>query len=271
MLPSFSSGATTKVATLSNESEGKKNEPSANQGFDYILAVFIFIASLITGTKPSKENSQGNTSNPDYQIAKWTKVVGRWTRWLVVVGAITTAVLALQTCILKNQLTETRLEQRAWIAPERIIAPENFQQGKDEPAAIGLAFQNTGKEPAFDVNVEGGLDIIEGVKWRDNSFMQAKVRELLKNRTCKDIDTLPNGRTVFPGQHPSVLDDLEQEKAFKAAHPENGYLAVVVACFVYRTMDEIHWSEFCGVLAPPNRSNDNKWQTVFCGVHNRAN
>ena len=76
---------------------------------------------------------------------------------------------------------------------------------------------------------------------------------------------------IFPGQHPALFKDLERGKSFKASHPENGYLVLVVSCFIYRTMNEVHWTQFCGLLAPPNRSNDNKWQSIFCGIDNRAN
>lgn len=43
-----------------------------------------------------KDKSNEKTSDPNYQIAKWTQTVANWTRGLVIVGAITALILALQ-------------------------------------------------------------------------------------------------------------------------------------------------------------------------------
>jgi hypothetical protein len=199
--------------------------------------------------------------------------VARFTGWVALYTLALACLGGLQTCILSNQLREMRVEQRAWIAPQQIVAPENFQQHKDEDAAIGLRFENTGKEPAFDLNVPIEVDVIEGTQWLDENFLRRKVREMLSNRSCDSFDISPDtqkGRTVFPGAHGSVRKDLNHEKAYRGStHP--GYFVMVVACFIYRTADSVRRSEFCGVLDHPNRSNDDKWQSVFCPVHNSAN
>jgi hypothetical protein len=170
---------------------------------------------------------------------------------------------------IREQLVEMRIENRAWISPEQIVAPENFQEHKDEDAAIGLRFQNTGKEPAFDLNNLMGVDVIDGPKWRDNDFMRGKVRDMLGGGSCDDLGTSSDGRTIFPGQHAGFLMDLDHEKALRGSTDPN-YLVMVVSCFAYQTTTGVHRSQFCGVLGHPNRSNDNKWQTIFCGVNNRA-
>jgi hypothetical protein len=86
---------------LADEGESEDKKPKTNKSLDYILASFIFIASFIAASIPSNENPERNATNTQEQIAEWTRVVAKWTRWLVVVGAvvgaITAAILFVQT------------------------------------------------------------------------------------------------------------------------------------------------------------------------------
>lgn len=216
-----------------------------------------------------------------------SKCENRWIKWnAIATTAATVGIMfftAAAVCVgyyqwralrssdeaIREQLVEMRIESRAWISPEQIVAPENFQEHKDEDAAIGLRFQNTGKEPAIDLNSLMGVDVIDGPKWRDNDFMRGKVRDMLGGGTCDDLGTSTDGRTVFPGQHAGFLMDLDHEKALRGSTDPN-YLVMVVGCFAYQTTTGVHRTQFCGILGHPNQSNDNKWQTIFCGVNNKA-
>jgi hypothetical protein len=184
---------------------------------------------------------------------------------------IAAAVIALMQWHTLEKTDQTlRAQRRAWIAPEQIVVPDNFQQGKDEDAALGVRFKNTGNEPAFDLNYPIEIDVIEGSHWLDQNFLRRKTLEMLGNRSCDSFDISSKGRTVFPGASGSIRKDLDHERAHRGStHP--GYFVIVVACLVYRTAEAIRRSEFCGVLDHPNRSNDEKRPTVFCPVHNRAN
>jgi hypothetical protein len=197
-------------------------------------------------------------------FARWnaTAVLALFTGLLVFVAL-------LQWRTLEKTDQTMKLQQRAWIAPGRIIPPQNFTEQKEEAAAIGLTFQNVGKEPAIEVNEIMRTDIMEASKWRDNAFLDVKAREMLGAR-CEKFDPSPQGRALFPGTTAAIYVDLEVDKAIKASRDQTNYFALVVACFAYRTLNEVHRSRFCGVLGPPNRSNDLKWQSVLCAVHNGA-
>lgn len=204
----------------------------------------------------------------------WCLFFARWDAltFFTAVLALFTGLLVFVALLQWRTLEKTdqtmKLQQRAWIAPGRIIPPQNFTEQKEEAAAIGLTFQNIGKEPAIEVSDEMRTDIIEASKWRDNAFLDAKAREMLRGR-C-ELDPSPQGRALFPGTTAAIYVDLEVDKAIKASRDQTNYFALVVACFAYRTLNEVHRSRFCGVLGPPNRSNDFKWQSVLCAVHNGA-
>ena len=188
---------------------------------------------------------------------------------VAVATVILAAIAYLQWRTFEKTDQTMRLQQRAWIAPGRLIAPQNFKDQKEEDAAIGLNFQNVGKEPAIKLNEQVNVDIIEAGKWRNDAFIDAKAREMLGGR-CENFDPLPDGRAIFPGITATRYRDLEANKVTKASKDQTNYFVLVAACFVYRTLNEVHRSEFCGVLAPPNRSNDFNWQTVLCAIHNGA-
>ena len=143
---------------MSNEQNGEHEKPKTNRAFDYVLSALVFIASALTASIFSKNEPKQNTNDANYQIARWTAVVGRWTRWLVIVGVITAAVLAVQAIILINQLGEMRTDQRAWIAP--IGARLNGELIAGQPINVLVDFANSGKEPALNVvNIASGAPI----------------------------------------------------------------------------------------------------------------
>jgi hypothetical protein len=184
--------------------------------------------------------------------------------FLALLAAAGVAILQWHT--LEKTDDTLRVQRRAWIAPDRIVPPQNFIDEIEEDAAIGLSFRNVGKEPALKTTETVLVDIIQVDDWQN--IAKAKVKELL-GKKCDEFNPTPDGRTIFPDLPRSRLVDLNAEKAIKASKHKTHFV-IVVGCFSYETLNEIHRSQFCGVLAPPNRSNDNKWQTVLCEVHNGA-
>lgn len=211
-----------------------------------------------------------------YHAGAWTRRAARaFTSFFAGLDAVAlaTVVLAaiayLQWLTLEKTDQTMRLQQRAWIAPGHLVPPQNFVDQKEEDAAIGLTFQNVGKEPAIEMNEQIEVDVVDADKWRDNAFIDAKVREMLGSG-CESLRPSPDGRAILPSTPRTDYRDLEADKAIKASKDQTNYFVLAAACFAYRTLDKVHRSEFCGVLAPPNRSNDFKWQTVLCTVHNGA-
>jgi len=135
---------------LSDEQNGEHEKSKTNRSFDYILSALVFVVSAIAASKSSKNESEQNTNDASYQIARWTAVVARWTRWLVIVGVITGGVLALQAVTLINQLDEMRNDQRPWIGLDGIVSAGN--------GTYIVTIINGGKSPAMKVNVvfDGG-------------------------------------------------------------------------------------------------------------------
>src|SRR5262245_48154087 len=149
-------------------------------------------------------------------LVVFTAVLAFFTGLLVVVAG-------LQWQTLEKTDQTMRLQQRAWIAPGRLVAPQNFMDQKEEAAAIGLNFQNVGKEPAIKMNETIRVDIVEASKWGDDAFIDIKVRELL-GRRCESFDPLADGRAIFPGTPAARYIDLEAGKAIKASKDQTNYL-----------------------------------------------
>ena len=74
---------------------------------------------------------------------------------------------------------------------------------------------------------------------------------MLEGRTCDSISIDPDGRAIFPGGTPSIVVAFEDGKVAKINR--RTHYALVVGCFVYKTLNEIHRTKFCGILEPCNR------------------
>jgi hypothetical protein len=96
---------------LENEADSQQQKEKRNCPIiSAVLSPFSGACKRLTSQNIPDENK----SDPDYQIAKWTKVVGNWTRGLVFVGVITVAVLFLQYCELRKTDDTTRASQRGF-------------------------------------------------------------------------------------------------------------------------------------------------------------
>ena len=157
---------------------------------------------------------------------------------------------------------------RAWLAPLPVLAPQNFVDQKIEMTAMRFGFENVGKEPAININEQVFFDTIDADKFRDDSFLKQKIRGLLGGHACADYRDNPEGRTAFPGAKPYASGDLDSEKVKQVL--DKTHYAFIAGCLVYRTMDEIHWTEFCSILVAPHRSNEFKWQNALCSVNQHA-
>ena len=160
---------------------------------------------------------------------------------------------------------------RAWLAPGKIMVPPEFKitQERRESAAIYFYFQNVGKGPAININEVLKFDTIEMGKFRDDDFMKKKIIEMLDGQDCDQRAEKEKGRPIFPGLKASIGVDLEADKVAQAIDGKDHYI-LATGCLIYRTMDEIHRSEFCMILVKPDKSNAFEWQNALCGVHNRA-
>jgi hypothetical protein len=126
---------------LNDKQETEQNDSNRNNRLDYVLAFFIFIASLVAGTVPSKESPKNDTDKSNEEIAKWTRVVGRWTRLLVAVGVVTLGVFALQL------LTFVESERATLVAKKLMFVAGEPNIEVDGLSTV-LVLRNVGKHTA---------------------------------------------------------------------------------------------------------------------------
>jgi hypothetical protein len=94
---------------LQNGDEGKNN-PSADS--TPIIALH---------GSPDSEPTKTEGPNTDQEIAKWTKVVGNWTRGLVFVGIITAVILVLQLSSFWQADDTSRITNRPYVFLQDIL------------------------------------------------------------------------------------------------------------------------------------------------------
>lgn len=138
---------------------------------------------------------------------------------IAVLTAVLVIVAYLQWLTLEKTDQTLKLQQRAWIAPGRLIAPQNFIEQKDEAAAIGLTFKNVGKEPAIELNEQIKADIVETSRWRDDTFIEVKVREMLGKR-CENFGPHQTDGPSFLVHLPLDMSILKLTK--QSRHPKTG-------------------------------------------------
>ncbi len=185
------------------------------------------------------------------RLAEWTKAVAIWTWAHVGVGTVTVAILALQSCILKQQASimerQTELSEaveRPWIAIDGIsvIAPLTF---KDQHAILTVKFQlhNTGHVPAAHVLAKGifivrsPAPVEMGHVWEQCDLFRAM-----------PLDQRGTGVTIFPDQSPPLNYAAQMEPDdFKrlSTIPVNG-TAVFAGCidYTFARQDERHQTRF---------------------------
>jgi hypothetical protein len=256
---------------LSDESNDDK--PEANKGIDYVLAGLAFLVATVWGGITDKNASDGDNAN--LEIANWTRVVGKWTRGLVIVGAIvgglTIMVLGLQTCILNNQLVEMRDENRAWIAPKMMQIGE-ITSGHE--TALLLTYGNIGKQPAFKTGriAEKYAAMDPSLSKPDramNDFIDT-IEANTAEGSCKTKLAERYLGTIFPGppESYSVHPTAPPEWADKILQ---NLTLIIRGCFHYETMGIDRYTGYCfwHNSAAPNKENSGGMR--FCPTGNEAN
>lgn len=179
--------------------------------------------------------------------------MARTTRWHWsnphVINAIATAFLVgvgIWGC------TETRrslsLSERGWIAPLYAKLDAPLEEGK--PIRFIVAFQNTGKQPVFDVAFQSDNSTIiapPADKWADLIVSP--------NNTCDHVVSKRGELAIYPsttaggitGHAFDSATGLTQINATKSLIDGVDYY-VVQGCAGYTTFDEPHRTAFCFVL-----------------------
>ena len=263
---------------MSDQKNGNEDKPGNNQGFDYVLAALIFVASFVAGSIPSKGDPERDTNSTNNEIARWTRVVGVWTRILAGVGVVTTAVLFLQFCTLHNTDKTTRealiAANRGWIAPLRV----ELTAGVDDPngPSVIIHYQNVGHSPARDVRIGMGpiaVDVSEPISLT-REFPKTPLWEPLGNtfrETCNKNDPTSGMGAVYPSATTESFAPSRMTTTWDKGKLLAGtQMIVVTACFTYRTMDIIGHSGFCSYIFHVAGQSPQSWETRLCPVANYA-
>jgi hypothetical protein len=136
---------------LNDSRQSDQEKRNRNDAFDYVLAGLVFLASFISGGIKSDAAPNQNQDRANNEIAHWTRVVGIWTRWLVIVGAISGAILLLQFCVLQKTDETQRAIQRAFISVQEIKIDPIYNGDAVSAWDIHPLVENSGYTPTKDL------------------------------------------------------------------------------------------------------------------------
>jgi hypothetical protein len=130
---------------------------------------------------------------------------------------------------------------RAWLGPVDAVLDEQLQIG--QPIKVSIIFENTGRAPALDVLNSPGEGVAEPISPQE-AAQQQKTGPY--RGTAKPVCGTPHSGypAVFPAANRPFEVDAPQ--AFGADIVIKGAgTFYVYGCAAYRTMDEVHTSQYC--------------------------
>jgi len=193
---------------------------------------------------------------------------------VIALGTLILAIGTIALAIISYQQTQVlRAEQRAWLAPGSIIAPDDFKMSDNPPPGsneIFFAFEKSGKEPALHATELVDVTVVEGPPSTQNkSVIDAFINKTLNGRACKDVSLNTEGRAIFPGAHPRIGNNLTVKQRRDAL--SGSHYTLVAGCLAYETQSERRWSEVCEFLDPiPKTPWPTEWRTAICPFHTQA-
>ena len=157
--------------------------------------------------------------------------------------------------------------QRAWIGP-RDVEPLKESLDGLQYTEIRLPYENVGKEPATNVRIEIHAGVLKTSDFRNVPVVEATILNLMKGRSCDAFSPDENGTVSYPGAKtdvalaPFTADRIEKVRSGK-------YFPIIVACFIYKIVETVRFSQFCNILEPIAEAP--KWRSTACLTGNRAN
>ena len=138
---------------------------------------------------------------------------------------------------------------RAWLGPVDAVLDGPIQ--KDKPIKVLIVFENTGKGPALDVyNVAGG-----GITMpfsREEAAQQQRTGPFGGSAVdaCANITPHDGYPAIFPDTNRPLQANVQQVFNADDAVLNGQRTFFVHGCAAYRTMGEVHTSEYCFWLGP---------------------
>lgn len=169
-------------------------------------------------------------------------------------------------CATRNAL---ELSERAWISPMPMKLAEQPILG--QPLRVALVFNNTGKEPAIDVNFNNTYGVVPHPNNGDMTRMTFP-----ENTACKGIEPVLGGGVAAPtiadrntrltdtshSSQPVVVDEAIM----------NGQAWVYTqGCIVYRTFNKTHFTQYCNVFRFYPGLATQETSSILCISGNTAN
>lgn len=122
-------------------SHGNRDDQQKERDNPVISAIFAILCAAIEGfpRDPKDPEEQENTNT---EIAKWTKVVGVWTRCLVLVGVITLGVFSFQLLAFIES-------ERGYLVAKRVDFVTGEPLDQSDGLSVRLLLRNVGKHTAI--------------------------------------------------------------------------------------------------------------------------
>ena len=173
---------------------------------------------------------------------------------------------------IKAQADAARNTERAWVgSPDAGFEADLV---KEQPAKIGMAYINSGREPALDFTISGSAKTFTKDEW--DSGIAAKVIVDAAHE-CFGEHSVSGTRAVFPTSEPShyiahlnTMDDANPAKRFTASEAliSGKDILMVTGCAVYTSAGDDHHTSICYYY---QANVMDKSHLVFCSVGNDAN
>src|SRR5262249_23953262 len=116
----------------------------------------------------------------------------------------------LQFVALYNTDYTLRLQQRAWIAPRSIAAPENIVSGANEYTEIFIPYENIGSGPSTKMNHQLFATALPTDQFRNETALAKIIKEHLGGKTCDQFYLDKEGRAVFPKTPSGIWIPMEK-------------------------------------------------------------
>ena len=221
---------------------------------------YVLSNDLITFSKTDEGTNSSHSENllfnwpPDVLTAYSSLALAFVTLLLLVVGAVTAAILYKQTVELKrtvdNSFAQFVTINRAWIHFE-VAFSEDYDSSHPSPIrfdgsgmhlTLKFTLKNIGNQPAFNVSTHWKICLMGSHSERDLGILQKKLCDEAKN------PIFFQGSTIFPGSekilfYNSNLSQSEIDSDFKRQLQEMGEYAtavhlinvIVIGCIDYQT------------------------------------
>jgi len=168
----------------------------------------------------------------------------------------------------KTDLT-LKTDQRAWIAPRGAEITRPVERG--ETLEVEISYENTGKQPAFNVGHNNELGVID-VPLDSRGTAYWENMRLPENKHCAVFEGRHwIGRTAFPGQrYHDVAYIFTDPTGTPDRFLERKITFYVQGCIGYSTLGKPSTTPYCLYLYPVKDVEPTKWPFRFCRTGNET-